>query len=327
MKGRHDLRVHGPLPPSFLRNLEELQGFFALWEPDRYERITIVPDQEVEPAPNPSRQGLVLGFSGGVDSCFSVWHHRRGGGHHDLRAGMMVHGFDLPLDRADAFERAAAGSSAILDSVGLPLIRVATNLRELHQRWPDIATVAVASCLRLFQNAYAGGLIAPDCGYDRIDIERAIPVVAPFMSSDPFPILCDTARFTRQDKVRELAQWPEALQHLHVCWEGGDDRNCCTCRKCIHTILAFRAAGVPLPECFERDVTNRQIRWLRNPTPEQTYKLEHVLRTARRTAPGARWVAALAFALFRSHFRNARKNAWKTLRQLLRYAVIAIRGQ
>jgi len=136
MRERAPLRVHGEVSPSLLRNLEEFQAVWSRWQPERYRRVEIVADRELEqPA---AATGAVSAFSGGVDSCFTVFRHatgRAGRQAQTLRAGMIVHGFEIALDDGAGFEGAAAKAEAMLADLGLDLVRMATNVRDFSQNW------------------------------------------------------------------------------------------------------------------------------------------------------------------------------------------------
>jgi len=321
--------VHGRVAPSLLRNLDDLQAVWHAWCPDRYTPVDVAVDEEAEPPWVATPRGVLTGFSGGADSSFTVWRHRpgqTGPGARALDAAMMVHGFDIPIDEEDGFRRAAARAKETLDSVGLPLITVATNLRALGQRWPHSWALSLVTCFMLFQRAYSTGIIADECSADwEGPCPAGLRTDGP-MSCDAFEVITDGWLVSRVDKLRAIAQWPEALRHLRVCYQDKRyDRNCGRCGKCMRTMLAFRVLGLPLPPCFERDVTVRDI--LRNcrMRPESVYLMGHVLAAARRTAPGARWVRALGYALLRSRIRLARKAAFRELRHLASEAFALLR--
>jgi hypothetical protein len=77
MRRATDLRVHGQVSPSLLRNLEEFQAAWNCWHPDRYQRVEIQADTEREGEITP-RDHAAMTFSGGLDSCFTAWRHTRG---------------------------------------------------------------------------------------------------------------------------------------------------------------------------------------------------------------------------------------------------------
>jgi hypothetical protein len=64
-------------------------------------------------------------------------------------------------------------------------------------------------------------------------------------SSQRVAVIHDGARYSRFQKVRELASWPGALTALRVCpGDPGKELNCGICEKCLRTRLELLAAGV-----------------------------------------------------------------------------------
>ena len=261
-----DVRVHGDVSASLLENLEEYQAVWHSWNPDRYQKVSLFAEHEIE-AKQTTSGNAILSFSGGVDSCFSVYRHVHqlaGRKNRNIQAGVMVHGFDIPLAQAEAFSRATVKSGKILNDVGIPLIPVSTNWRELrHNRrvnWVDSNATAVVAVTSLFQNDFCYGLIASgDISYKKIPL-GSNPLSDPMLSSADFKVICDGAAFTRVEKVSHIANWEAANQNLRVCWEGPDlSKNCGVCEKCIRTILNYRVTGNKLPGCFDKDISDKQI--------------------------------------------------------------------
>jgi hypothetical protein len=121
------------------------------------------------------------------------------------------------------------------------------------------------------------------------------PVTDHLLSSKTFQIIHDGAAFSRLQKVQQIANWPEALRGLRVCWQGQQkDRNCGRCEKCIRTILNFRVLGLGLPECFEQDVTNREILSLKGLNTLQINELEQILIASKSASISESWVVALS---------------------------------
>src|SRR5262249_23133771 len=147
-------------------------------------------------------------------------------------------------------------AATLLRSVGVPLHTMATNFQELGLEWTQVFAAAIVSGLMFLQETYGTGLLASAVPYDRLIVPLgADPITAPLMSRDPLRVVHDGADASRVEKARAIAEWPEALELLRVCWEGAQkDRNCGECEKCVRTVLDFRLAGV-LPAAFPRDVT------------------------------------------------------------------------
>lgn len=297
MRASSDLVVHGRVSPSLLRNLEEFQALWACWQPSRYSCVEITADIEEEAPARAGEERALAAFSGGVDSCFTIWRHKNdacGRLRRDITAGVMVHGFDIPLDKPQVFSRAVERSSAILESVDIELIAMASNYRSLGDYWGDAHGAAVASCLMMLQGGYTAGLVGSTWTYDSSLPWGSSPVGDWMLSNRGFECVHDGAAFSRADKIEAISAWPEVMENLRVCWAGEEvDRNCCRCEKCIRTILNFRVLGYDLPACFDHDVTDQQILDLSGLQVTAIGELQRVLDLARARGIHDSWVTAL----------------------------------
>jgi hypothetical protein len=206
----------------------------------------------------------------------------------------MVHGFDIPLREREAFTSAMERSKRMAASLGMDLIPVATNYKDVVEDWPHSHGAAVASCLALFGAGYREGLIGQTFTYGEIRhiAEGVNALTDPLLSSDYFRIVPDGAGFERADKIRVLGEWKEFLRDVRVCWQGPQkDRNCCVCEKCIRNILTFRALGLGLPPCFEHDVDEEQIRQLgMGEMTRAEIRYAGLAKLARTSGAAGRWV-------------------------------------
>ena len=309
MRTPNELVVHGRVSPSLLRNLVEFQEAWVSWLPGKYHCIAISADQEKESLPVESDE-TILTFSGGADSAYSAWRHRLGSAgrlRRKLTAGMMLHGFDIPLEETGIFARAAERSRRMLTSLGIELIPVETNFREVGGTWEDAHGAGLASALSLLQGRFRTGMIASSYIYSSLVLPcGSNPVTDGLMSSAAFQIVHDGAAVHKVDKLREISQWPEAMQYLRVCWSGEQkDRNCCRCQKCVWTMLSFRLNGMPLPECFEQDIDDRQILRLRYHDLGEVMSMERLVRRARSASISSSWVQALQTSIWLNRLRLA----------------------
>jgi hypothetical protein len=316
------LTVHGDLSPSLLRNLEEFQSAWVAWRPEVYHRFEVVAERECEAAPAQTA-AAVMPFSSGVDSCFTAWRHRTGrvGRRRcDVRAGILVHGFDIPLAKAADYDGAAVGAKRLLASIGMDLIPMATNFRELKGDWDDVHGAALASCLLLLQRGYRSGLIASSFGYTYLVFPYGSnPMTDGMFSSNAFPIVHDGAEIHRFEKSRALLEWPEVAKYLRVCWQGEKlDRNCCRCQKCVSNMFYFRMVGAKRMECFERDISNREIIRMRYPEIEMVKSMERIIGIARREGVKDSWVAALRVSILLNRLRLHKPHPRRFLRRCLR---------
>ena len=246
-----DLRLHAPVSPGLLRNLDEFQYAWSQWKPHVYRRIAIEADGETRE----DFQGLdrvLTAFSRGLDSCFTAWRHagpepdcaRR-----NLDSAVMVHGLDIRLNEPEVFQRAAAMNREMLASLGIELITVATNFRELNDDWDDAHGAAVACSLHAMGRRHSAGLLPGTHAYEALRFPfGSNPLTDPMMASDAFAIHYDGAGFGRSARAKAVAHWPEAMRLMRVCWAGAHrDRNCGACIKCVSTCMCFAAQRLPFP--------------------------------------------------------------------------------
>ena len=152
-----DIHVHGKVSSVLLENLEEYQAIWQCLKPKDYQKIFISSEQEIIPTLK-QNDSAIIPFSGGVDSCFSVYRHTHnlcGRKNKRIKAALMVHGFDIPLVETEMFNIAAEKSTEILNDVGVPLIRVSTNWRDIQRKyslnWADCHATAIVDAIGLFQ--------------------------------------------------------------------------------------------------------------------------------------------------------------------------------
>jgi len=303
------LRVHGSVSPSLLDGLVEFQRAWSCWRPGTYRVVGIEADEEREEPPAEGDE-VLMPFSGGVDSAFTAWRCRRGDAElrrPRLAAGLMIHGFDIPLEDAAGFAGAARGSGAMLSSLGMELVPLATNFREQPGDWEDAHGTALAACLTLLKGRFRSALVASSYPYSALILPYGSnPVTDPLLSSDSFRIRHDGADVAKVEKVKAIAPWPEARRNLRVCWEGAaHDRNCGRCQKCVWTLLVFRMIGAGLPGCFDRDIGDGEIARFRYLDEGACASMRRLVARAKADGVSASWLSALERSIRRHRLRTA----------------------
>lgn len=294
------LKVHGAVSPSLLANLCEFQGAWAAWCPGLYRVVDLQADEEKE-EPAASNPKALMSFSGGLDSSFTAWRHTGGRAglrlRQELGAALMVHGFDIPLADPGAFAHAASNSRAMLDSIGLTTLTVATNYRELRESWEHVHGAGLAAALHLFKRSFGAAVIASSHTYDTLRMGwGSNPITDGLLASANFPFVHDGCGFWRREKARAVAQWPVGTQRLRVCWEGPEkDRNCGACLRCVGTAICFAVEGAPVPPPIPISDLARSIRALSGTSisPVAVQRLDELLAAARSNQIQAPWVEAL----------------------------------
>lgn len=298
------VRVQGRVSPSLLRNLEAFMSVWHAWAPAEYSPVHIVADTEAEPETTLADRPAIMSFSGGLDSAFTAFRHARGlVGRRTLaiRAGVFVRGFDIPLKREDAFRAACAANEKMLGSLGMQHIPVATNYREMNIDWLDSHGAALAAVLALFQRQFSVGVFSASLPFAAAVVRWGThPLTDPLLGSVAFPVYSDGAECRRVDKAEVVADWPEAMEHLRVCWEGPlDTPNCGRCEKCIRTILEFRIAGREPPLSLRREIPDHELRCLSLRSRAGLGAFRASARMARDRGHDASWVDAMDVAVER----------------------------
>lgn len=266
MRHSRKIQIHGSVSASLLRNIEEYQAAWSRWV-DQLQVVPITANSEQDEAGAHVEASAIATFTGGVDSSYTVYRHAKklvGRRSQPLKAGLFVHGFDIPLNQEIAYDSAIKRAEIMLNSVGVDAIPMATNFREVmdpYLRWTTSFGNGLGSCLLLLQNKFNIALIASSYCYQTLSFPYGSnSITDPMMGNNRLSIIYDGAEERRIGKARLIAEWPEAMKYLRVCWQGAQkDVNCCECEKCIRNILTFRIFRSDLPECFVKDASDEVI--------------------------------------------------------------------
>ncbi|MCW5889044.1 MAG: hypothetical protein KIT14_00690 [bacterium] len=248
------LRIPRPVDATTLANLMEWQEAFACWRP-HLRPVPLRAEVDPTPVPSPHLGGALAAFSGGADSCFTVVRHTTAPPEATYRrtalvAGVLVHGFEIALERAGEFAGAWQSARTCLDAFGLRAFRLRTDVRALEARFgcdweTETHGIAVAAALACYEPLATHLVVPSTYGYPRaVTPWGSNPTTDPLLGSAAVPLWHDGSAFTRVEKVLAIASHEVVRRTLRVCWEGGRlDRNCGHCFKCIVTQAAFWLAG------------------------------------------------------------------------------------
>ncbi len=332
MEHANRIVVEGEISRELLRTLYDFTRAWALMIPLRYRPMDIEATRAVAPTVDPELDAALACFSGGMDSSFTVWRHMRGDlgpARRNIVAGIMMHGFDIPLEKEVEFENASAKAAETLVSAGLPLIRVKTNIREFCSQWEDAHGAALAACLHLLRNGVSEGLIAASHSYARIRLPwGSNPATDPLLATSAMGIRYDGSAHSRVDKAQVLAHWPEAVRNLRSCWVGPRyDSNCGKCFNCIISALCWAAAGVEIPPSLNIDDIKERIRSLPDKHWSDILRRGHYLvliNPAEERGPLHPGLKALDQKLrlirrrrWRLYLRKLAANRWRRIKRLL----------
>ncbi|MGH7045299.1 MAG: hypothetical protein ACREE2_02775 [Stellaceae bacterium] len=266
--GEARIRIEGRACPMLAEGLRTAHAWWSSWGgmPGPAPGIETVSGDGGAAQVSGARRGAAF-LSGGVDGLHLLMCNRRLYRPRDpayIRTAVFIHGFDIgKRARAPEQERyraAAARLEPVLAQTGLRLVCCRTNLRHLPSK-PDFWNYRQnGSALAAVGHAALPG---PTFLFLGASYHAANPVpmgshpaVDGLFSSQRLGIIHDGVRFTRLEKVREVASWPAALAALRVCPEGrGTKANCGRCEKCLRTRLELLACGVEETEALGPSLT------------------------------------------------------------------------
>jgi hypothetical protein len=252
--------MDAPLCPMLADNLQTVLSWWNNWSGGPPQRMLLEgdPASPADHLPTPATAFL----SGGVDSFHMLHRNRRlyaAGSPASIGRLILVHGFDIGRRKRNAedalFADAVARFENIVGPLGISVATCRTNLRQIPlsdgfwtERFYGAAAIA------------AGHAITPGTGYLMIAGTYDIPNLGPLgsnpaidiqFSSQRMQVLHEGLRFSRLEKVRELLEWPPAINNLRVCAQGGRETyNCGQCEKCLRTRLELLAVGCMHSDAF-----------------------------------------------------------------------------
>lgn len=218
-------------------------------------RIEAAPQLEATPASS----AVGLGFSAGVDSLFSVLHHR------DPLSSSDPTGPDAPppdhlqffnvgshgVNGRAVFEARRVRLVRAAEALGLPLVWVDSNLDEFFdvsfQRTHVLRNAAAAHVLSAGMGTAlmsSTGLPGWDGRGKLADLAQADGLLLPACSSQQLRLVSSGSACPRVEKTRLVSRHPVSFAMLDVCTKSRVQAgNCSACRKCLRTMLTLDVLG------------------------------------------------------------------------------------
>jgi hypothetical protein len=306
LHGEARIRIDGRPCPMLVEGVQTAHAWWSSWGG--------------MPSPAPTIETLVRGhgvdltsprravacLSGGVDGLHMLMRNRQLYCPSDpayIREAMFVHGFDIGKrfrkPENEHFRRALALLGPVAAEAGVRIIRCRTNLRHLPSKPGFWANRHNGAALAAVGHAATHGPAFLFIG-GTYHVSNPVPVgshpaVDGLFSTQRVIVMHDGSRFTRLDKVRDLARWPTALDALRVCPANIRDRpNCGECEKCLRTRLELLAAGVEETTAFGPSLTPIELwdRAVPQPIGDRAIRYEDLLPPLR-----ARGLSALCRVL------------------------------
>lgn len=254
-KGEPELVLNGPVSERLLHSLQsQIEPLFKVLNPMWHE-VTIKA-RAVEPSPAPERPAVVTGFSGGVDSFFTIAEYltpERSPSYrltHLLFCNVGSHG------RGDGGRRLFHERWNLINafgtSIGLPIVRVDSNLDDLlDTRFERTHVARNASAVLALQGLFTKYLYSStyryqDCYFaETDDMAHADPATVHTLSTESLDVLSIGCECSRVRKTSLAARMPQTRTMLNVCMNpASGGRNCSRCSKCLRTLATLDLLGI-----------------------------------------------------------------------------------
>jgi hypothetical protein len=234
-----DLYVDGSVSALTLRATERIQSIYASWDP-AVRRCRVRVRAELPVCVAAQSHGCL--FSRGVDSIYSALvHHERPLTHLVFCDTLM------PQQEAPVREREVPIVEGMAKIIGLPLLRISTNLRDPAAQMIDYQDMHGAGVAFMAQSLSGGlGRIVVPSGlsYSVAGPLGSHPLLDPLFASEWLEFDHHGLELGRPGKVAEIAmRRPELLPYIKVCYDEDTVGNCGVCRKCLWTMMTLQAAG------------------------------------------------------------------------------------
>lgn len=271
MRYGRDLHVGGIVTDTLLHRLNhDAQALVRSVHPE-YRTITVTADEPAEAGS--SAAGVATGFSGGVDSFATLSEYTGDGVPSSLRVTHLLnnnvgaHGDD----GADLWQKRFDGLRPVAQELGLPFIRVDSNIGEHYPRMGFMQTVTFrnAAVIHVLGGGIGRSYHASEGSFGNIsmpprhgDIGLVGAMTFPLLSTAALTLESTSSGMSRVERTLALVGRPVS-RHLDVCVDANPDRttNCSQCWKCMRTMLTLEIAGSLdefVPAVFVREPYERR---------------------------------------------------------------------
>jgi hypothetical protein len=246
------ISIDGTVDSRLISGLANAMRVLAGW----YRDVTPIEIEaaEVVVRPTPTTPGRVaMTMSGGIDSLATLRHNHQT---HPVGDPGRVRDAIVVAEGFDAFDMGGSYFSrleAIARDAGVELIPVRTNLRMIEPSDSFFLNkyhgAFLAGVAHVFHTRISQVLIASSYDTPNLHSWGSHPELDPGYGTDALRVRHDLGEMSRFDKTALIATWPAAMSGLRVCLrsEGGPngEPNCGECEKCLRTLLALTALGMP----------------------------------------------------------------------------------
>jgi len=246
-----DIYINGSISERIFYNLSKTGQRLLKQIIPSLKLINIYP-KEIE-SNSQRASGVATGFSGGVDSFCLLDDHffsKVPEGYkitHLLFNNVGSHG----RKNERLFEDRYRKSKTVADQIGLPLLKVNSNIDKFYDGYGFQLTHSLrnVSIPLILQNGIGRFLYASTFDFRHIHVEPTYdiayvdPILLPLLSTEVLDIISSGSEYTRVEKTVKVAKINSTYDSLDVCVDRKSAGNCSKCWKCMRTMLTLDIAG------------------------------------------------------------------------------------
>lgn len=259
-----DIVVKGAISEKLYHNLTNYHMNIVRLAVLLLKPIKIIADS-LDDGKNVNCQGAVAaGFSGGIDSYFTVLHYLLEDGvlpnykiTHLIFSNVGTHGYGSSGSKV--FKSRCELLKGFPEEEGIGFIDIDSNVNDIIKsslKTPRIRTLYLTmrylSCPLLLQSLiskyyYSAGYSYKDSftGEVEDDYSHTDPASVHLLSTETLEFILSGAQYSRVEKTRQLVLSGSANRYLNVCGEKPvDGKNCSVCYKCCRTLFTLELLGV-----------------------------------------------------------------------------------
>ncbi|MCF8261482.1 MAG: hypothetical protein K9J12_11965 [Melioribacteraceae bacterium] len=234
---------------SFHSNLQNIQSIYRQWFIHQQLQEFSITNLPIRKNEQQKGKRIATFFSGGVDAFYTLIKNNS-----ILTDIVFIRGFDIHQSNKYMLEK----SSELIAKAGREfdknVITIDTNARLFIDKFITYGKshgAILASVSHLLTNEIGMFFIPSTDPYGALVPYGSHPLLDPMWSSDRIKIIHDGCESTRLEKLKVISKNEFALNNLRVCFakkENQKEFNCCTCEKCVRTMIGLHALGV-LEKC------------------------------------------------------------------------------
>lgn len=199
----------------------------------------------------PGKGGVGTGFSGGVDSLYTIMTHGKDSTYPLTHLTLFNVGvFEGPA-YTEAFRKSCRNAQPFADEMGLELVCLDSNISKvLPERYLSVCTYRLLAGALALQGLFSVYLLSSAVDIGRFMIDLHIAETHEYLNiscaqTETLSVYNAGAQLKRTEKIRAISGWEPAHRWLHFCIYGHvGEKNCGHCKKCARDISTLYSFGV-----------------------------------------------------------------------------------